>query len=305
MAITAMLCTFSLQAAAWTLNTWVKSPGGGIKVGNDAEITSLDGSVFRTFDPAQGCNVAVTAAPNHIINNLIINGMPTQPANPKSVTIAAPSGGSSIWVDFIGSQLAFNVVAGPHGFVLPRGLQPNVTIGSTYRLFTFFPEKGESVTRISADRPDRIVFSSTLLNRIDKKVVVVVSSISGDVTLTGTFSGNSGNGGTGTPSTIAARGRACDSCHLLNGIDAKGDRILKPWSSGIHKAQNVLCVDCHKGAGSGGHPGVVQCAGCHDTHGMVPAPHNLGLITPEQCAGCHSASINPHHITDPSTLPLR
>jgi hypothetical protein len=229
--------------------------------------------------------------------------MPTQPANSKSVAIAAPSSGSSIWVDFIMSQLVFNVVAGPNGIVSPRGLQPNVNIGSTYRLFNFFPAKGESVTKISADKPVNILFSSTPLNIIDKKVVVTVSRITGDVTLTGTFSGSLSNGGTGIPSTIAAKGRSCDTCHIINGIDSNADKILKPWSSGIHKAQNVLCVDCHKGAGAGGHPGVTQCSSCHDIGSIVPAPHNLMLITPDRCASCHSASINPHHITDRSTLP--
>jgi len=119
LAIATLLCAVPLIASAWTLNTWVRSQGGNIQVGNYAKSTVLTGSTFKSYTSTNGYNAVVTADANYFINNLIIDGVPTTPASSSSATIVVPSGASSIWVDFLRNQLTFNVVAGTNGIAAP------------------------------------------------------------------------------------------------------------------------------------------------------------------------------------------
>ena len=72
LAIVTLLCAVPLIASAWTLNTWVRSQGGNVKVGNYAASTVLNGSTFKSYTSTNGYNAVITADANYFINNLII-----------------------------------------------------------------------------------------------------------------------------------------------------------------------------------------------------------------------------------------
>jgi len=298
LAIVSMLCAVPLIASAWTLNTWVRSQGGNVKVGNYAKSTVLTGSTFKSYTSTNGYNAVITADANYFINNLIIDGVPTTPTSSTSTTIAVPSGASSIWVDFLRNQLSFNVVAGANGIVTPSGAQPNVYAGATYRVFSFIPAKGQSVTAVTADVPANIIFSTTALNQVNKKVIVTVSKVTGNVTLTGTFSGSVstgfGNYSGSTTGTLYKAGAACDACHIAQGLDKAG-AILSNWSGSAHKTNNIVCAVCHQGASTGAHPGqVLDCSFCHTKDALAQTKVHT-VANSGDCSVCHV--MNPHAAT--------
>ena len=303
LAIATLLCAVPLIASAWTLNTWVRSQGGNIQVGNYAKSTVLTGSTFKSYTSTNGYNAVVTADANYFINNLIIDGVPTTPTTSTSATIVVPSGASSIWVDFLRNQLTFNVVAGTNGIVTPSGAQPNVYAGATYRVFSFIPAKGQSVTAVTADVPGNIIFSTTALNQVNKKVIVTVSKITGNVTLTGTFSGSVVTTfsafSTATNGTKYKAAAACDACHIAQGVDS-GRAILVNYSASGHKANahGPVCAVCHVGSSTGAHPGQVQCTSCH-TATLTVSPAPTAAIWANSCAYCHTSTAPGSNLHNP------
>jgi len=299
LAIVTLLCAIPLLAFGASnklgvINTWVRSAGGTLKVGSYPTTTSLNGSMFKSYTSSATTtlNAVITANTNYVINSLIVDGQPIQPASTTSTTIVVPAAGTSVWVDFIRPQLQFNVVAGVNGLVSPRGLQPNVFSGATYRTFSFIPARGKAVSAVTADVPGNIVYSVSALGQVDKKVIVTVSKITGNVTLTGVFSGtadtafgNFSGAVTGTPYKAALN---CDACHVSQGVDPNR-AIFTAWSASAHKAAKIVCAACHQGASTGAHPGQTQCATCHGEMGATPEMAST-------CAHCHSPSGSIHDV---------
>ncbi len=84
-----------------------------------------------------------------------------------------------------------------------------------------------------------------------------------------------------TDNAITAAETQCNVCHLSRNL---GQIEMAEWSASPHAANQVMCYDCHVGAGTGGNPGVLPteatCAGCH-----IPLPHGEAVT---YCLTCHA-----------------
>jgi hypothetical protein len=291
--IVVLLCAVPVLALAWQLNTWVKTPGGQVTItkgaggsqpANPLVYDSTDGSKFSNFTTSVAPVVTFQNGTGYAVSALTVNGAPSAALSAPTLTAGQDN---SVWVEFLRTQLTFNVTATGAGIVSPSGLQANVYADSSIvsRVFSFIPAKGSSVTQIVATNCNYSVTyidlngnkqiigpvasgTTNLTAMLNKKAYVTVSKFTGgNATLTGSFSGSAttsfGAFSTAKNNTAYKVGAACDACHINQGVDY-GRVILTNWSSSGHRAQKVVCASCHVGASSGAHPGTLQCSTCHN-----------------------------------------
>ena len=86
----------------------------------------------------------------------------------------------------------------------------------------------------------------------------------------------------------------CQNCHSGTGNPVTTNAYQK-WATSKHQSNYVVCANCHVGADTGGHPGVVpenKCISCHNsTLGISPAitVGHMGIVDTYKttCYGCH------------------
>jgi predicted CxxxxCH...CXXCH cytochrome family protein len=84
----------------------------------------------------------------------------------------------------------------------------------------------------------------------------------------------------------AAAGRSqCQNCHQANGV---GTNAYNNWSSSAHRANYVMCANCHIGANTGGHPGSLNTMTVDRFTFTLIGPANGGVVGSNFCAQCHS-----------------
>jgi hypothetical protein len=308
LAIVTLLCAIPLLAFAGTglqqINTYVTSPGGSLQVDSYAAQTSVNGDLFLSYSSSTSTNtVYVTPKSGYFVNSLIFDGTPQSASSIATIVASglAVTDGDSVQVSFLRSPLSFSVNTGNNYIVFPNGDQPNVFAGATYRVFEFIPAKGQYISAIN--HTGTLTFTTdpaTLPAAVNQKVIVTVSAITTSSTLSATAGGTSA-AAIPAGDTLAQAGRACDACHVAQGLDASSAAIFKPWSSGIHKVSGtgIFCADCHSGANTGAHPGQINTAFCITCHGgtTTPAgdPHSNSSTTPVaggSCIACHTLPRN-------------
>ncbi|MDR3579734.1 MAG: cytochrome c3 family protein [Oryzomonas sp.] len=316
LAILTLLCAIPLLAFAGTgqqqINTWVRSAGGTLQVDSYPSTTSKNGSLWQSYSSSTTNNtVTITPSENYFVNSLIIDGVPQDltslqvagtvlnSSNVSALAIGASDAAPSVWVDFLRSQLSFTVNTGANYIVFPSGAQPNVYAGATFRVFEFIPAKGQYISAINTTGTIRYTTQpSSLPAAANQKVIVTVSSITTSGTLSATVAGTAAQSSVPTTAaTIAQVGRACDACHIAQGLDPKPSvPVFASWSASAHKAAGVACADCHQGASTGAHPGIINttlCQNCHDTaaSGGIPTgnPHSPLTIGPAATTSGHPA----------------
>ena len=90
----------------------------------------------------------------------------------------------------------------------------------------------------------------------------------------------------------------CQNCHAANN-SVKTTTAYTKWYASKHQVNSVICINCHVGADTGGHPGTVAtniCISCHNaTLGASPAiaVGHIGIVDTftATCYGCHDHSL--------------
>ncbi len=271
LAIVTLLCAIPLLAFAVNMqqiNTWVQSGGGSLSVNSGPAQTSLQGSAWNSYSSSTGTNtVAIAVDGNYFVNSLILDGVPQTASQiatllTSGIPISQNDATPSVWVSFLRQQLTFTVNGGAGYIVFPSGAQPNVYAGATYRVFEFIPAKGQYISAITPSSYANITYTtnpSKLPAAVGQKVIVTVSSVTSDATLSAAAGGTAAAFVLPAGMTVAQAGRTCDACHMAQGLDTNPP-LFALWSSSAHKASGVNCADCHQGTSTGAHPGTINVA---------------------------------------------
>jgi predicted CxxxxCH...CXXCH cytochrome family protein len=78
----------------------------------------------------------------------------------------------------------------------------------------------------------------------------------------------------------------CYNCHSAAGIGV-ATNVFGNWSSSGHKAKGVVCSQCHVGADTGGHPGVIRSGSVSTTTFNYAGSAGSGNF----CVTCHNPAI--------------
>ena len=80
----------------------------------------------------------------------------------------------------------------------------------------------------------------------------------------------------------------CYNCHSASGVGVASN-VFNNWSSSGHKTKGVVCSQCHVGADTGGHPGLIRSGSVSKTtfdYTVAPLTGSSNF-----CVTCHSPSI--------------
>jgi hypothetical protein len=187
-------------AASWTLNTWVKSSGGVMVSRNNANQTSANGSVFKSYTTHAVLPYSVNANNGYTISNLTVNGATVGAASGQTTYNGNAQGMSaqSVYASFIATTYTETATASSGGTVTPASIRPVYLGTQTYpQYFTFSPSSGYSLSALTITNATATCStdggstygSCSASYAANTTVKVKISSISGNVTLNGAFAG--------------------------------------------------------------------------------------------------------------------
>jgi len=196
-----VLClVLPVLACAWQLETWVRSGGGQIQVGNSTVYTVSNGAVFKTYTtqqnipititPSSGYKIAYYSVNDPTLTNKIVPADPTVALTYQMGLPAFPGNLSqSLLVGFTPWYSSITSVAGNNnGSVSPAGTF-NLQVGSV-QTYTFTPSTvGQVVAITGLPASGYTLTPATLPAPVNTKVTLALTVPSTPLTITGYFLG--------------------------------------------------------------------------------------------------------------------
>ena len=198
--IVAFSLVLPVLAYAWQLETWVRSGGGQLQVGNSAPYTVSNGAVFNTYTTHQNIPITITPSSGYKISYYTVNDtsntnkvVPADPTAALTYQMGLPAfsgnNSQSFLVGFTPWYSSITSVAGnTNGSVSPAGTR-NLQVG-TVQTYTFTPSTvGQLVAITGLPASGYILTPSTLPAPVNTKVTLTLTVPSTPLTITGYFLG--------------------------------------------------------------------------------------------------------------------
>ena len=251
---------------------------GGTQLGTARVITYTPVSSYYTLSNIAGIPSGATQSPS-------------SPLPGQQVTVTFPStftvvGNSNLVGTFVSNNPTANA-----------GSTQNVFAGSTVTLNANNSQVGGGIaayTWTQTSGPATVTITNATLPQ-----ATFVPTVGG----TYTFSLTLMPGGSTASTTVVVSADAnqkvladCQGCHAANYVD-RAINAYNKWSTSKHEVNAVICANCHSGADTGNHPGVVStniCMSCHvnnfgTTSPAVAIGHNgITDTLASTCYSCHN-----------------